>query len=277
MTSPTATGLLADWVTSLREDDRSTHTIRAYAGAIQRFFAWYEREEGRPPTLADLTPVALTGYRHDLQHRQKQATRSVNSAVAAIRAFCRWLTEQGHLPTNPAARLKAIGQQAPPAPQGLSDREVHALLRAAGRTRHPARDYALVQLLLQTGLRIGECAALDYEDLVIGERRGSLFVRGGKGNKARTVPLNASARAALVAHAAPARGTAATLTAIAAAWPRRQRGVGGTPARPRRHECPHAAPHLCLVLRAGTARRPDLAGDTPRASPPYAQGPERWR
>jgi len=209
MTSPTATGLLADWVTSLREDDRSTHTIRAYAGAIQRFFAWYEREEGRPPTLADLTPVALTGYRHDLQHRQKQATRSVNSAVAAIRAFCRWLTEQGHLPTNPAARLKAIGQQAPPAPQGLSDREVHALLRAAGRTRHPARDYALVQLLLQTGLRIGECAALDYEDLVIGERRGSLFVRGGKGNKARTVPLNASARAALVAHAAPALGTSA--------------------------------------------------------------------
>jgi len=131
MTSPTATGLLADWVTSLREDDRSTHTIRAYAGAIQRFFAWYEREEGRPPTLADLTPVALTGYRHDLQHRQKQATRSVNSAVAAIRAFCRWLTEQGHLPTNPAARLKAIGQRVPPAPQGLSDREVHAFLRAA--------------------------------------------------------------------------------------------------------------------------------------------------
>jgi len=54
-------------------------------------------------------------------------------------------------------------------------------------------------------------------------------VRGGKGNKARTVPLNASARAALVVRAASALGTAATLTAIAAAWPRRQRGVGGTP------------------------------------------------
>ena len=229
MASRTASGLLEDWVADLWADDRSSHTIRAYAGAVRRFLAWYAREEGRPPTLADLTPVALTGYRHDLQHRQKQATRSVNSAVAALRAFCRWLTEQGHLLTNPAARLKAISQQAPSAPKGLSDREVHAVLRAAGRTRHPQRDDALVQLLLQTGLRIGECAALDYEDLLVGERSGSVFVRGGKGNKARTVPLNASARAALVAHAAPALGVAATLAAVAAAWPRRQRGAVGAP------------------------------------------------
>jgi len=229
MASRTASGLLEDWVTSLRADDRSRHTICAYTGAVHRFLAWYAREEGRPPTLADLTPVALTGYRHDLQHRQKQATRSVNSAVAALRAFCRWLAEQGHVPADPAARLKAVGQQALSAPKGLSDREVHALLRAAGRTRHAARDYALVQLLLQTGRRIGECAALDYEDLLVGERSGSVFVRGGKGNKARTVPLNASARAALVAHAAPALGVAATLAAVTAAWPRRQRGIDATP------------------------------------------------
>lgn len=229
MTSPAAEALVDDWVTHLRTDDRSSHTVRAYTGAVHRFLAWYAREEGRPPTPADLTPVALTGYRHELQHRQKQATRSVNSAVAALRAFGRWLTEQGHVPADPAARLKTVGQQAPSAPQGLADREVHALLRAAGRTRHPARDYALVQLLLQTGLRIGECAALDYEDLAIGERSGNVFVRGGKGNKARTVPLNASARAALTAHAAPVLDVAPTAAAIATAWPRRQRGVPGTP------------------------------------------------
>ncbi len=229
MNSQTAGALLDDWLGSLQAADRSIHTIRAYAGAVRRCLAWYEREEGRPPSPADLTPVALTGYRHDLQHRQKQATRSVNTAVAALRAFGCWLAEEGHLPSNPAARLKTVGRQAPPAPAGLADREVHALLRAAGRTRHPARDYALVQLLLQTGLRIGECAALDYEDLIIGERSGSVLVRGGKGNKARTVPLNASARAALIAHAAPVLDVSVTVAAIATAWPRRQRRVAGTP------------------------------------------------
>jgi site-specific recombinase XerC len=145
------------------------------------------------------------------------------------RACCRWPTEQGHVPADPPARLKAVGQQAPSAPKGLADRAVHTLLRAAGRTWHPARDYALVQLLLPTGLRIGECTALDYEDLAVGERGGSVLVRGGKGNKARTVPLTASARAALVAHAAPVLGGETTLAAVAAAWPRRHRGAVGTP------------------------------------------------
>jgi site-specific recombinase XerD len=229
VSNQTVAALLDDWLGSLRTADRSRHTIRAYAGALRRCCAWYEHEEGRPPTPADLTPVALTGYRHDLQHRQKQATRSVNSAVAALRAFGQWLADERHLPSNPAARLKTVGRQAPPAPAGLSDREVHALLRAAGRTRHPARDYALVQLLLQTGLRIGECAALDYEDLTVGERGGSVLVRGGKGNKARTVPLNASARAALLPHAAPILDVPATAAAIATAWPRPRRGVPGTP------------------------------------------------
>jgi site-specific recombinase XerC len=188
VSSQAAPALVDDWATSLRADDRSPHTIRANAGAVRRCLAWYEREEGRPPTSADLTPVALTGYRHELQHRQKQATRSVNSAVAALRAFCRWLAERGHVPADPAARLKTVGQQTPSAPQGLADREVHALLRAAGRTRHAARDYALVQLLLQTGLRIGECAALDYEDLPVGERSGSVFVRGAKGTRPGPCP-----------------------------------------------------------------------------------------
>ena len=47
-------------------------------------------------------------------------------------------------------------------PVGLTDIEIHALLRAAGASSHglAARNYALVQLMLQAGLRVGEVAAL---------------------------------------------------------------------------------------------------------------------
>jgi len=43
-------------------------------------------------------------------------------------------------------------------PVGLTDIEVHALLRAAGASSHglAARNYAIVQLMLQAGLRVGE-------------------------------------------------------------------------------------------------------------------------
>jgi integrase len=45
-----------------------------------------------------------------------------------------------------------------PQPMGLTDVEVHALLRAAGALSHglAARNYAIVQLVLQAGLRVGE-------------------------------------------------------------------------------------------------------------------------
>src|SRR5215212_3784229 len=51
----------------------------------------------------------------------------------------------------------------------------------------------------------------------------------GKGNKARTVPLNATARTALAEYAAPWLGVAPTLPAVARAWPRRRPDAGGTP------------------------------------------------
>lgn len=102
-----------------------------------------------------------------------------------------------------------MGRQAQPAPKGPNDKQVSALLREAGR------DYALVRVLLQTGIRIGECASLDHEDITFGERSGSVLIHGGAGNKARSVRLNASARQAVAA--------------VTRAWPRRPRGVAPTP------------------------------------------------
>ena len=53
-----------------------------------------------------------------------------------------------------------------------------------------------MQLFLQTGLRVGEAAALLVEDVVLRDRMGQITVRG-KGEKQREVPLNAAARRGL--------------------------------------------------------------------------------
>jgi site-specific recombinase XerD len=220
--SPPPLTLVQQWLHDLQSQDRSTNTVRSYRSGVRRFLMWYETEECRPLDLADLTPIALMTYRNALQHTQARATSSVNLQVAALRSWCAWLTDHGYLVTDPAARLRFIGQTGHTGPRGLKDREVNALLREAQRTRHPARDYAILQMLLQTGMRIGECAALRLYDVQFKERHGAVLIRGGKGNKARTVPLNGSIRKALAEYVAPRLGVAPSLEAVTAVWPRRQ-------------------------------------------------------
>jgi integrase/recombinase XerC len=81
----------------------------------------------------------------------------------------------------------------------LTEPEVHSLLRVAGESQYnlAPRNYALVQIMLQAGLRVGEVAALKINDVIVRERVGSVLVRQGKGLKEREIPLNATARRAL--------------------------------------------------------------------------------
>jgi site-specific recombinase XerD len=95
------------------------------------------------------------------------------------------------------------------------------MLRQAQLSRDPARNYAIVQVLLQTGVRLSECSGLTFGDISFGERGGMLRVRAGKGNKARSVPLNSSARDALATYAAPRLNVEKpSIKAVAAMWPK---------------------------------------------------------
>ena len=62
--------------------------------------------------------------------------------------------------------------------------------------RWAIRNQAIVTVLLHTSLRVSELCDLEMGDLKITERKGTLRVRQGKGNKQRDIPLNAVARAA---------------------------------------------------------------------------------
>jgi integrase len=97
---------------------------------------------------------------------------------------------------NPAAVVKSLRVTKRRRPTGLTEPEVHGLLRVAGESKRgrAKRDYGLLQLLLQTSLRVGELTSLKLGDVQIRDRSGEVRVREGKGKKEREVPLNASAR-----------------------------------------------------------------------------------
>lgn len=220
MASLTLDALLELWLADLQANDLAPGTVRRYKSAIESFLAWYEQEEQRRLTLDQLSPITLIGYRNFLQRTQQRATSTVNGHISALRAWSAWLTVERYLETNPAKRIKLVGHQEASSREGLEPTQVNALLRQAQISREGLRNYAIIQVLLQTGMRLDECSHLSLEDIEFGERSGRVTIRYGKGNKARTVPLNASARQALAEYVAPRFGCDPTIKAVALAWPR---------------------------------------------------------
>lgn len=143
-------------------------------------------------SLEILTSIDIVNYRQHLINVKRLKPATVNRRLNAIRRFCRWIKKQGLLNTDPSKDIKIVRAQSRHRPIELKESKVHALLRVAGQSKHgnTKRNYALVQLMLQTGLRVNEVASLCIADLKIRDRSGSVRVRQGKGRKERIVPLN---------------------------------------------------------------------------------------
>jgi len=153
--------------------------------------------------LHDLAQVSLRNleaYLAELERRGLSGS-SRRRRVYACKSFFGFLYRSGYTEQNVAERLIAH-HAAQRTPRVLSQAEREALLRACS---HHARDAALIELLLQTGLRLSEVARLTVQDveLPVGIGRdakttGRLRVVG-EGDKEHWVPLNDRACRALEA------------------------------------------------------------------------------
>lgn len=186
---------LIGFLKQLRREDLSPMTVRGYQSDLRLFLRWYAS-----PELEKLTAVDILNYRRHLSGGGLKPA-SINRKLEALRRLCRWAHGEGKLTVNPAAEVKLARTMRDLRPAGLTGVEVTALLRAAGQSSHglSKRNYALLQLVLQTGVRVSEAAALRVRDVMLRERAGSVKVRG-KGDKEREVPLNTSARRGLSAY-----------------------------------------------------------------------------
>ncbi len=184
----------------LLREDHAPATIRAYLSDLDVFKQWLSWIfEGQPVSLAQVQTAELTAFRKYLIHQKNQRPATVNRRVQSLRTFYGFLARQGLIDEDPARRVRFVRRGMRTRPRTLKRREVLALLRAAAPSPQgmAQRNTAIVQLMLQTGLRVGEVAVLKVEDVLIRERSGRVTVREGKGGKARQVPLNSAARRAL--------------------------------------------------------------------------------
>ena len=140
---------------------------------------------------SDVSFTRLQGYLADLD-RRKLAGATRRRKTYAVKSFFTFLHRSGHLPSNPAEQLIPPRSEQKE-PRVLSRSEYQALLRACS---HHTRDAAIIELLLQTGIRLSELTRLELCDVELPGRItrdadtvGRLHILG-KGRKDRWLPLN---------------------------------------------------------------------------------------
>jgi site-specific recombinase XerD len=189
---------MAQFLAELARADLSPATIRGYRYDLRHFLRWHHSVTEAPFAPQGLAEYDVIAYRQEMIAAGRRPA-TINRRLEALRRLGRWAYGTGALAADVVRNIRPVRTVRNRRPAGLTDREIHALLGAAGASRHglAPRNYALVQMILQTGIRVGEVAGLQVTDITINDRSGSVRIRQGKGIKAREVPLNATARRAL--------------------------------------------------------------------------------
>jgi site-specific recombinase XerD len=199
--------IIDNFLHDLVAQDRSEMTIKGYRSDLTGFAAWFEQTNGEAFSPELVTPLDVREYRQYLLNVKRQKPNTINRKLAALSVLMHWALDTRQIGDDPTKNVKSL-QQGNNGPRWLEWKEQNALLRAIerdlqlARLRFPKRwltrrrDASMVQLMLNTGLRLDEVLRMRTEDVALTQRKGEVTVRG-KGRKYRTVPLNSEAQRAL--------------------------------------------------------------------------------
>jgi integrase/recombinase XerC len=187
---------------ALKSEELSDVSVRGYLYDLIYFRNWLIGVHGQEVALKRISTGSLTAYRQHLVEDKGMKAAAINRRIQSVKKLFSWAHSLALIGENPARHLRFMKPDARRPPNGLNEKELHALLRAAGKSSHGMgkRNYALIQLMVHTGIRVSEAAGIKVEDLTIHERSGWIQISVGKGLEARRVPLNATVRRALNAY-----------------------------------------------------------------------------
>jgi len=184
------------YLTDLRLQNASPHTLRNYASDLQQFALYFSPPGQHPPAPAEFTVLQIREWLGDL-YKRRLSPVTVRRKLAAVRSLFQFLAKNGSVPTNIARLVRT-----PKAPQRLpavpTAEQTNELINAVAADRlerpFPERDRLIFELLYGCGLRISELVELNLDDFDLREQW--IRVRG-KGRKERQVPYGSTAASAL--------------------------------------------------------------------------------
>ncbi len=187
---------------------RSSKTVDEYYTDLRTFFRYMKRERGLVPAGTDDKDIAITDidlpfvqaitlndvyeYLNYAKNERGNSNKTRARKTSSLRMFFRYLTDKTHqLSYNPVQNLDTPKAKKTLPKYLTLEQSLELLTKVGGE--FPERDYCMLVLLLNCGLRRAELAGLNLDDI---GRDNTLRVRG-KGNKERIVYLNEACQEAI--------------------------------------------------------------------------------
>ncbi len=164
----------------------SSKTIFAYESDLNQFFS-YE---------SDILHPKIYNYITYLKENLKLRDSSIKRKIVTLKSFYSFLENDNYIPLSPFAKLKFKFRQERKLPKTLDIIEICKLLNSFNidiqslsvfQRRLFIRDCALLELLISTGIRIGEAAGITLSDIILPDR--TILIHG-KGRKQRLIYIS---------------------------------------------------------------------------------------
>ena len=181
-----------DFIEHLKSKKRTTSTVLAYGKDIEQLIEFLE--ELKKAHVHEVKAEDIRSFLAKLQNKS-YTPKSLSRKLNSTKTFFRFLKVQELITDDPASLVDHPKFETKP-PRILSPIEYRALRDAA---RDDARIAAIIEILLQTGIRIGELANVRTDDVFLSQngKEGNLFIRPQENRLERTVPMNKAAENAL--------------------------------------------------------------------------------
>ena len=172
--------LLGAFISSKKVEGCSDKTIHYYKSSIEKLIATVKKN------VCDIVTNDIRCYLADQQEQRGLSKVTIDNLRRIYSSFFSWLEDEDYITKSPVRRIHKVRTDAL-VKEVLTDENIEVLRDSC----QELRDIAMIDLLLSTGMRVGELVKINREDIDFQERQCIVF---GKGNKEREVYFNARAK-----------------------------------------------------------------------------------
>jgi len=178
---------LSLFTNALTKNGKSSNTIVAYKGDLNQLITFLKKQD-QTFNIETVTESSIESFKKDLTQNEYTA-KSISRKLNSIKNFFSFLKNEGVISTDPSIEIKHPKYEND-LPKILKPIEYRSLRDAC---RNDNRATAIVELMLQSGLRIKEIENLKLDDV----KENEILIETYESHSSRVVPLNNSAKTAL--------------------------------------------------------------------------------